>query len=236
MDRGNPPPLPRALLHHQGGAAPGLGWPWSTAWCTRHSADIEIESVPGKGPRSASPSPSHGSSRSFPAGAGAPPRPGASASDRGTTTRSCSGAVRTLTVAGHFVTTADGGQAGITRFQDALGTREAFAVVITDLACPTWTAAQSRPAMKQASPTTPVIMLTGWANAWPTRPTCPRTWTGPQQAAQAAGAQCGAGPGVRGAVLSEGRGGSVAAPLGGRSLARRCRNRSVRLRLATGSR
>jgi CheY-like chemotaxis protein len=68
----------------------------------------------------------------------------------------------TLTVAGHIVTTADGGQAGITRFQDALGTAEAFAVVITDLGMPYVDGRQVAAGVKQASPTTPVIMLTGW--------------------------------------------------------------------------
>jgi PAS domain S-box-containing protein len=68
----------------------------------------------------------------------------------------------TLTVAGHLVTTADGGQAGITRFQDALGTAEAFAVVITDLGMPYVDGRQVAAGVKQASPTTPVIMLTGW--------------------------------------------------------------------------
>jgi CheY-like chemotaxis protein len=68
----------------------------------------------------------------------------------------------TLTVAGHIVTTADGGQAGITRFQEALGTEEAFAVVITDLGMPYVDGRRVAAGVKQASPTTPVIMLTGW--------------------------------------------------------------------------
>ena len=68
----------------------------------------------------------------------------------------------TLTASGHLVTTADGGQAGITRFRDALGTAEAFAVVITDLGMPHVDGRQVAAGVKQASPTTPVIMLTGW--------------------------------------------------------------------------
>jgi signal transduction histidine kinase/CheY-like chemotaxis protein len=68
----------------------------------------------------------------------------------------------TLTAAGHLVTTADGGQAGITRFQDALGTAEAFDVVITDLGMPYVDGRQVAAGVKQASPITPVIMLTGW--------------------------------------------------------------------------
>jgi CheY-like chemotaxis protein len=68
----------------------------------------------------------------------------------------------TLTASGHLVTTADGGQAGITRFRDALGTAEAFAVVITDLGMPHVDGRQVAAGVKHASPTTPVIMLTGW--------------------------------------------------------------------------
>ena len=66
-----------------------------------------------------------------------------------------------MEVSGHLVTTADGGQAGIDRFREALAA-EPFAVVITDLGMPYVDGRQVAAAVKQRSPATPVIMLTGW--------------------------------------------------------------------------
>jgi CheY-like chemotaxis protein len=60
------------------------------------------------------------------------------------------------------VTTSDGGQAGIDRFREALDAAEPFAVVITDLGMPYVDGRQVAAAVKQRSPATPVIMLTGW--------------------------------------------------------------------------
>jgi signal transduction histidine kinase/FixJ family two-component response regulator len=68
----------------------------------------------------------------------------------------------TLEASGHMVIAADGGQAGIDRFREALGSAEPFAVVITDLGMPYVDGRQVAGAVKQASPSTPVIMLTGW--------------------------------------------------------------------------
>lgn len=68
----------------------------------------------------------------------------------------------TLETSGHYVSAADGGQAGIDHFREALGAGEPFAVVITDLGMPYVDGRQVAAAVKQASPTTPVIMLTGW--------------------------------------------------------------------------
>jgi DNA-binding response OmpR family regulator len=129
----------------------------------RHSADIEIESVPGKGTTVRL-------SFGVPTIVAGVPQP--------ETVPVALGRIRilvvdddplvlkalcdTLTVAGHLVTTADGGQAGISRFRDAVGTAEAFAVVITDLGMPYVDGRQVAAGVKQASPTTPVIMLTGW--------------------------------------------------------------------------
>ena len=67
-----------------------------------------------------------------------------------------------MEVAGHRVTTADGGQAGIDRFREALDAAEPFAVVITDLGMPYVDGRLVAAAVKQRSPATPVIMLTGW--------------------------------------------------------------------------
>jgi CheY-like chemotaxis protein len=141
----------------------GLGLAMVYGMVQRHSADIEIESVPGKGTTVrltfAVPTIIAGVPQPEPV----PVAPGRIRilivdDDPLVLKALCD----TLTVAGHFVTTADGGQAGITRFQDALGTAEAFAVVITDLGMPYVDGRQVAAGVKQASPTTPVIMLTGW--------------------------------------------------------------------------
>ncbi len=63
---------------------------------------------------------------------------------------------------GHRVTSAGGGREGIETFQEALVGSEPFAAVITDLGMPYVDGRQVARAVKEASPTTPVLMLTGW--------------------------------------------------------------------------
>jgi PAS domain S-box-containing protein len=63
---------------------------------------------------------------------------------------------------GHVVVTANGGQAGIDVFQAALKRSEPFTAVITDLGMPHVDGRTVAGAIKAASPTTPVILLTGW--------------------------------------------------------------------------
>jgi CheY-like chemotaxis protein len=63
---------------------------------------------------------------------------------------------------GHAVTTADGGEEGIACFTSALADGQQFDVVITDLGMPYVDGRKVATAIKTASPTTPVIMLTGW--------------------------------------------------------------------------
>ncbi|WP_426055811.1 ATP-binding protein [Janthinobacterium sp. PSPC2-1] len=67
-----------------------------------------------------------------------------------------------LEIDGHDVTSADGGQAGIDCFQAAYERHEQFAVVITDLGMPHVDGRKVASAVRQCSPATPVIMLTGW--------------------------------------------------------------------------
>jgi CheY-like chemotaxis protein/anti-sigma regulatory factor (Ser/Thr protein kinase) len=69
----------------------------------------------------------------------------------------------TLELEGQHVFTADGGQAGIHAFRASLqpGNR-AISVVITDLGMPHVDGRAVASAVKQASPATPVILLTGW--------------------------------------------------------------------------
>jgi signal transduction histidine kinase/ActR/RegA family two-component response regulator len=63
---------------------------------------------------------------------------------------------------GHDVTAANGGQAGIDAFVAASLTAEPFAIVVTDLGMPYVDGRRVAAAVKAASVTTPVILLTGW--------------------------------------------------------------------------
>ncbi len=61
-----------------------------------------------------------------------------------------------------MVTVANGGQEGIGAFRSALEKDEPFAVVITDLGMPYVDGRKVAAAVKEMSPATPIIMLTGW--------------------------------------------------------------------------
>jgi PAS domain S-box-containing protein len=63
---------------------------------------------------------------------------------------------------GHLVTTADGGEPGISVFREARDRGEAFALVLTDLGMPFVDGRRVASAVKAESPSTPVILLTGW--------------------------------------------------------------------------
>jgi signal transduction histidine kinase/ActR/RegA family two-component response regulator len=63
---------------------------------------------------------------------------------------------------GHLVTIANGGEAGIDAFRASLAGKEQFSVVITDLGMPYVDGRKVAAAVKEASPATPVILLTGW--------------------------------------------------------------------------
>jgi len=63
---------------------------------------------------------------------------------------------------GHTVFTADHGQAGIDAFRAAYGSERAFTVVFTDLGMPIIDGRAVAAAVKAISPSTPVILLTGW--------------------------------------------------------------------------
>lgn len=67
-----------------------------------------------------------------------------------------------LEIDGHDVTSADGGQAGIDCFRAAHASHAQFAVVITDLGMPHVDGRKVASAVRQCSPATPIIMLTGW--------------------------------------------------------------------------
>jgi signal transduction histidine kinase/ActR/RegA family two-component response regulator len=63
---------------------------------------------------------------------------------------------------GQVVETADGGQAGIDAFLAARARGAPFALVLTDLGMPHVDGRQVASAVKEVSPSTPVVMLTGW--------------------------------------------------------------------------
>jgi signal transduction histidine kinase/ActR/RegA family two-component response regulator len=63
---------------------------------------------------------------------------------------------------GHLVTETTGGQAAIDAFRAALQQRAPYSVVVTDLGMPYVDGRRVAAAVKEASPTTPVILLTGW--------------------------------------------------------------------------
>ncbi|WP_321474700.1 ATP-binding protein [uncultured Paludibaculum sp.] len=68
----------------------------------------------------------------------------------------------TLEADGHSVTMANGGHEGIGAFQAALDQGEPFAIVITDLGMPYIDGRKVAAAVKGASHSTPIILLTGW--------------------------------------------------------------------------
>lgn len=63
---------------------------------------------------------------------------------------------------GHVVRVSDGGQSGLDEFRCALVQERPFDVVITDLGMPYVDGRQVARTVKQESPSTPVVMLTGW--------------------------------------------------------------------------
>ncbi len=63
---------------------------------------------------------------------------------------------------GHSIAAADGGQNGIDAFQSAQRSDRPFSVVITDLGMPYVDGRKVAAAVKAESPSTPVILLTGW--------------------------------------------------------------------------
>ena len=67
-----------------------------------------------------------------------------------------------LELEGHAVAGATGGQAGIDMFVAAVSGPEPFDAVLTDLSMPGVDGRQVAHAVKSISPTTPVILLTGW--------------------------------------------------------------------------
>jgi CheY-like chemotaxis protein len=142
----------------------GLGLAMVYGMVQRHGGDLQIESEPGKGTTMR---------LAFPAAAAA-----MAATTRAPELQAVTRRLRILIVDddpiiteslrdslhgdGHFVTTADGGRAGIDAFNAAEERGVPFDIVITDLGMPHVDGRKVAAAVRAASPTTPIVLLTGW--------------------------------------------------------------------------
>ena len=142
----------------------GLGLAMVYGIVQRHNAEIEIDSAVGKGTtfRMSFPIPQTPATESRPDKGGftIPSRRRILIiDDDPLLIKSLRDALETD---GHIVTPANGGLAGIETFQHAKENGQVFDVVITDLGMPNVDGRRVATAIKQASASTPVIMLTGW--------------------------------------------------------------------------
>jgi signal transduction histidine kinase/ActR/RegA family two-component response regulator len=142
----------------------GLGLAMVYGMVQRHSADIELESQPGKGTTVRLIFPVSAPVMTSAVRSSAPPHPAQRlrllvVDDDPLLIKSLRD---TLGGDGHLITTADSGQKGIEAFSAAETRGEPFAVVITDLGMPHVDGRKVAAAVKAASPSTPVILLTGW--------------------------------------------------------------------------
>jgi PAS domain S-box-containing protein len=145
----------------------GLGLPMVYGVAQRHGADLEIDSRIGTGTTVTLRFPAH---ENVPAGTAQPDeapqaRPGRLrilvVDDDPLLLKSLQ---HTLETDGHVVTVANGGQAGIDAFHAAQQGGEALSLVITDLGMPHVDGRKVAAAVKAVSPSTPVILLTGWGH------------------------------------------------------------------------
>jgi PAS domain S-box-containing protein len=141
----------------------GLGLAMVYGIVQRHSADIEIESAPGQGTTVRLSFVISGEAMGTDQ-AGAPfpvamPSRILVVDDDPLLLKSLRDTLETY---GHKVAAATGGQEAIGVFRESLGHADQFAVVITDLGMPYVDGRHVARAVKEMSPTTPVIMLTGW--------------------------------------------------------------------------
>jgi PAS domain S-box-containing protein len=142
----------------------GLGLAMVYGVLQRHSADLEIESAPGRGTTMRLIFPAADPARVQAPDDGAepvrPPRLPLLVIDDDPillqTLRNI------LEADGHSVMVANGGEDGIVAFRDALRTGRPIAAVITDLGMPNIDGRKVAAAIKAESPETPIILLTGW--------------------------------------------------------------------------
>jgi signal transduction histidine kinase/ActR/RegA family two-component response regulator/HAMP domain-containing protein len=141
----------------------GLGLAMVYGMLERHSANIEIDTAPNKGTTVRLSFAVHANNAEIAAPAAAYTVPAPlrilAVDDDPLVLKALRDA---LGRDGHEVVAADGGQAGIDAFQAAHGNGGAFSIVITDLGMPYMDGRKVAASIKDISPSTPVIMLTGW--------------------------------------------------------------------------
>jgi CheY-like chemotaxis protein len=141
----------------------GMGLAMVYGMAQRHSADLEVESAPGSGTTVRI---------IFPISPAADAPTPADAPDTSVRTLRIllvdddplilQSLRDTLVADGHAVTATNGGAAGIETFTTARERGEPFDIVITDLGMPYVDGRRVATAIKAASISTPVILLTGW--------------------------------------------------------------------------
>ena len=148
----------------KGASGSGLGLAMVYGMAERHDARVDIHSEPGRGTRIRLNFPIGG--RAVVASAAAATLLEPTAPMRVLIVDDDPAILRSLRdvleLDGHHVVTAGGGQEGIDAFQSAAGRGERFELVVTDLGMPFVDGRKVAEAIKERSPATPVILLTGW--------------------------------------------------------------------------
>jgi signal transduction histidine kinase/ActR/RegA family two-component response regulator len=142
----------------------GLGLAMVYGMVQRHNARIEIDSLPGRGTTMRLLFTLPDATVELPAEAAAGLRPRSPlrllvVDDDPALLKSLG---QTLAEDGHAIVACGGGQDGIDAFRAAQRAGRPFAAVITDFGMPQVDGAQVAAAVKSASPSTPVFLLTGW--------------------------------------------------------------------------
>ena len=141
----------------------GLGLAMVYGTVRRHNADIEIDSTPGRGtvmrlvfqvPETS------GATASAPAPVVVPTRLRLLVIDDDPLL--IKSMRDTLEIDGHLIVTANGGREGIDAFRQAKERNELFDVVITDLGMPYVSGREVAAAIHGLSPSTPILLFTGW--------------------------------------------------------------------------